>query len=157
EGSFGCVFLAYHYADDQIVAVKIFQKEKYDKKELDAGKLLYNEIQSIFVIKYPNYKDWQLFPILMMEYANMMTLDIIAKQPDIQLPTYTLRALMKQIFEGMRAFHSSGLVHRDIKCDNILLHSPPGSGRVHVKISDFGFAKNLDLNNKQTYLAEFDQ
>ncbi|KAA6374145.1 MAG: hypothetical protein EZS28_030328 [Streblomastix strix] len=76
-----------------------------------------------------------------MEYANMMTIDIIAKQSDISLPTYTLRALMKQILEGMRAFHSSGLVHRDIKCNNILLHSPPGSGRVHAKISDFGFAK----------------
>ncbi|KAA6398735.1 MAG: putative protein kinase [Streblomastix strix] len=88
-----------------------------------------------------------------MEYANMMTLDIIAKQSDIPLPTYTLKALMKQILEGMRAFHSSGLVHRDIKCDNILLHSPPGSGRVHAKISDFGFAKKVDLNNKQTYFA----
>ncbi|KAA6381562.1 MAG: putative protein kinase [Streblomastix strix] len=88
-----------------------------------------------------------------MEYANMMTLDILAKYPDIPLPTYTLRALMKQILEGMRAFHSSGLVHRDIKCDNILLHSPPGSGRVYAKISDFGFAKKVDLNNKQTYLA----
>ncbi|KAA6385969.1 MAG: putative protein kinase [Streblomastix strix] len=88
-----------------------------------------------------------------MEYANMTTLDIIAKQLDIPLPTYTLRALMKQILEGMRAFHSSGLVHRDIKCDNILLHSPPGSGRVHAKISDFGFAKKVDLNNKQTYTA----
>ncbi|KAA6381628.1 MAG: putative CAMK family protein kinase, partial [Streblomastix strix] len=88
-----------------------------------------------------------------MEYANMMTLDIIAKQPDIPLLTYTLRALMKQILEGMRAFHSAGLVHRDIKCDNILLHSPFGSGRVHVKISDFGFAKKVDLNNKQTFLA----
>ncbi|KAA6380408.1 MAG: putative CAMK family protein kinase [Streblomastix strix] len=88
-----------------------------------------------------------------MEYANMMTLDIIAKQQDISLPTYTLRALMKQILEGMRAFHSSGFVHRDIKCDNILLHSPPGSGRVHAKISDFGFAKKVDLNNKQTYTA----
>ncbi|KAA6355454.1 MAG: hypothetical protein EZS28_049019, partial [Streblomastix strix] len=53
----------------------------------------------------------------------------------------------------MRAFHSSGLVHRDIKCDNILLHSPPGSGRVLAKVSDFGFAKQVDLNNKQTYLA----
>ncbi|KAA6373250.1 MAG: hypothetical protein EZS28_031223 [Streblomastix strix] len=88
-----------------------------------------------------------------MEYANMMTLDIIAKQSDITLPTFTLKALMKQILEGMRAFHSSGLVHRDIKFDNILLHSPPGSGRVHAKISDFGFAKKVDLNNKQTYLA----
>jgi serine/threonine protein kinase len=47
-------------------------------------------------------------------------------------------------------------LYRDIKCDNILLHSPPGSGRVHAKISDFGFAKKVDLNNKQTYLAGFD-
>ncbi|KAA6390713.1 MAG: putative serine threonine protein kinase [Streblomastix strix] len=55
--------------------------------------------------------------------------------------------------EGMRAFHSAGLVHRDIKCDNILLNSPPGSGRVHIKISDFGFAKKVDLNVAQTYTA----
>ncbi|KAA6370887.1 MAG: hypothetical protein EZS28_033585 [Streblomastix strix] len=58
---------------------------------------------------------------------------------------------MKQIFEGMRAFHSTNLVHRDIKCDNILLHSPPDSGRVYAKISDFGFAKEVDLINEQTY------
>ncbi|KAA6389624.1 MAG: putative serine/threonine protein kinase [Streblomastix strix] len=87
------------------------------------------------------------------EYANMRTLNIIAAQPQILLPSFTLRALMKQIMEGMRAFHSAGLVHRDIKCDNILLHSPPGSGRVYAKISDFGFAKKVDLNNEQTYLA----
>ncbi|KAA6374371.1 MAG: hypothetical protein EZS28_030101 [Streblomastix strix] len=77
-----------------------------------------------------------------MEYCNMDTLNIIAKQSQISLPSYTLRALMKQILEGMRAFHSTGLVHR-----------PPGSGRVHAKISDFGFAKKEDLLNDQTYLA----
>ncbi|KAA6377688.1 MAG: hypothetical protein EZS28_026786 [Streblomastix strix] len=88
-----------------------------------------------------------------MEYCNMKTLDIIAKQLKIPLPSNTLRALLKQILEGMRAFHSAGFVHRDIKCDNILLHSPPGSGRVYAKISDFGFAKKVDLDNQQTYLA----
>ncbi|KAA6374486.1 MAG: hypothetical protein EZS28_029987 [Streblomastix strix] len=42
----------------------------------------------------------------------------------------------------------------DIKCDNILLHSPPGTGRVYVKISDFGLAKKQDLQNiEQTYFA----
>ncbi|KAA6374968.1 MAG: hypothetical protein EZS28_029505, partial [Streblomastix strix] len=102
------------------------------------------------------YIDWDIYPFLVMEYANMMTIDIIAKQPYISLPTYILRSLMKQILEGMRAFHSSGFVHRDIKCDNILLHSPPGSGRVHAKISDFGFAKKIDLNNKLTYFAGFE-
>ncbi|KAA6391337.1 MAG: hypothetical protein EZS28_013136 [Streblomastix strix] len=55
--------------------------------------------------------------------------------------------------EGMRVFHNTGLVHRDIKCDNILLHSPPGTGRVYAKISDFGFAKKVDLIHEQTYLA----
>ncbi|KAA6353574.1 MAG: putative serine/threonine-protein kinase H1, partial [Streblomastix strix] len=54
---------------------------------------------------------------------------------------------MKQIFEGIRVIHAAGLIHRDIKCDNILLHSPPGSGRVYAKIADFGLAKKENLNN----------
>ncbi|KAA6359315.1 MAG: hypothetical protein EZS28_045158 [Streblomastix strix] len=140
EGSFGRVYEAYDLSYG-IVAVKIFQKEKYDEKENKIG---------LGTISYVN---WGQFPFLVMEYANMKTLDIIAKYPQIPLPSYTLRTLMKQILEGMRAFHSKNLVHRDIKCDNILLHSPPGSGRVYAKISDFGFAKKVDLINEQTYLA----
>ncbi|KAA6367901.1 MAG: putative serine/threonine protein kinase, partial [Streblomastix strix] len=127
--------------EDGMVAVKIFQKEKYNQSEINIG---------TGVLRFVN---WGKFPFLEMEYANMKTLDIIAKQPQIPLPSYTLRALMKQILEGMRAFHSADLVHRDIKCDNILLHSPPGSGRVYAKISDFGFAKKVDFINQQTYLA----
>ncbi|KAA6384274.1 MAG: putative protein kinase [Streblomastix strix] len=88
-----------------------------------------------------------------MEYANMGTLNIVAQQRQIPLPSYVLRALMKQILFGMKEFHDSGLIHRDIKPDNILLNSPPGSGLVHAKISDFGFAKYEDLINEQTYLA----
>ncbi|KAA6397685.1 MAG: hypothetical protein EZS28_006791 [Streblomastix strix] len=85
------------------------------------------------------------------EHEHNTTLDIIAKQTQISLPTCILRALMNQILEGMKIFHAAGFVHRDIKCDNILLHSPSGSERVYAKISDFGFAKEEDLNNKQTY------
>ncbi|KAA6369881.1 MAG: hypothetical protein EZS28_034592 [Streblomastix strix] len=40
---------------------------------------------------------------------------------------------------------------RDIKCDNILLHCPPGTGCVYAKISDFGFAKKEDSKHEQTY------
>ncbi|KAA6388473.1 MAG: hypothetical protein EZS28_015999 [Streblomastix strix] len=80
-----------------------------------------------------------------------LTLEIIAKYPQIPLPSYTLRALMKQILVGINALHSQGLVHRDIKCDNILLHSPHNSGRVYVKISDFGFAKKQVLTHERTY------
>ncbi|KAA6386578.1 MAG: hypothetical protein EZS28_017893, partial [Streblomastix strix] len=37
--------------------------------------------------------------------------------------------------------HQKGLIHRDIKSQNILLHSPPGSGRIVVKIADLGLIK----------------
>ncbi|KAA6366937.1 MAG: hypothetical protein EZS28_037536, partial [Streblomastix strix] len=44
------------------------------------------------------------------------------------------------------------ILRMDIKCDNILLHSPLGSGRVYVKITDLGFTKKEGQTNEQTYL-----
>ncbi|KAA6365504.1 MAG: hypothetical protein EZS28_038969, partial [Streblomastix strix] len=141
KGSYGCVFLAYHL-EYGIIALKICQKIKYNKCELETGlEFLKDYNFSPFICTYLGSDSNQNLNILVVEYANMKTLDIITKQPQIPLPSFTFRALMKQILEGLRVFHSAGLVHRDIKCDNILLHCPPGSGRVYAKISDFGFAK----------------
>ncbi|KAA6391985.1 MAG: hypothetical protein EZS28_012488 [Streblomastix strix] len=153
KGSFGGVYLA-HHVQDGIVAIKIIQKNKFEEREWDAGiELLNKQKQCPFILKYQQFDYNRDNFIIVSDYSNMKTLDIIAKNPQINLPSFTLRALMKQILEGMRAFHSVGLIHRDIKCDNILLHSPPGSGLVYVKISDFGFAKKEDLNSEQTYTA----
>ncbi|KAA6384450.1 MAG: putative CAMK family protein kinase [Streblomastix strix] len=145
RGAFGIVYEVY---DRQygIVAVKIIQKEKFDIRELEAEKCP-------FIMDHIQQKPNKNYQILILEYSNTNTLNIFAKQPQISLPSYILRTLMKQILEGMRIFHETGLVHRDIKCDNILLHCPPRTGRVYAKISDFGFAKKEDLNNEQTYFA----
>ncbi|KAA6383221.1 MAG: hypothetical protein EZS28_021253 [Streblomastix strix] len=152
RGQYGCVYLVYG-TEVKIIAVKIFQKEKFNPREFDAAfELNRKGLSNIFILRYISSNiNWNI-PLLKMEYANMQTLNIIAKQHQITLPSYTLRALMKQILEGIRVFHTSGLIHRDIKCDNILLHSPSGSGRVYVKISDFGFAKKDDQTGGQTYL-----
>ncbi|KAA6393141.1 MAG: putative CAMK family protein kinase [Streblomastix strix] len=171
KGSYGCVYLA-HSSEFGIIAVKIVEKDKYEKREVDSQiELWENGKGNVFILKYIACFDEYSFPFIITEYANMKTLNVIVKHPQIHLPSYTLRALMKQICMetflnskflffiyfskvlGMKSFHASGLIHRDIKCDNILLHSPSGSGRVHVKISDFGFAKKVDLINEQTYLA----
>ncbi|KAA6394032.1 MAG: putative serine/threonine protein kinase [Streblomastix strix] len=153
KGSFGCVYLTYSIYHG-FVATKIIQKDKYDEKELDAAIQLQNkERQCQFVTRYIFCNIGEPNPILGMEYSNLNTLNVIAKYSQIPLPSYTFRALMKQTFEGMRYFHATGMVHRDIKCDNILMHNPTGSNRVNVKISDFGFAKKVDLINEQTYLA----
>ncbi|KAA6364344.1 MAG: hypothetical protein EZS28_040129, partial [Streblomastix strix] len=51
---------------------------------------------------------------------------------------------MKQLLQGLTIMHEKGIIHRDIKGQNILLHSPPGSGRVILKIADYGLVKKQE-------------
>ncbi|KAA6399306.1 MAG: putative serine/threonine protein kinase [Streblomastix strix] len=153
HGAFGSVYEAYgrYYG---IVAVKIIQKENFDVRELEAAEIIHKVAEQCpFIMDYIQQKPNKNYQILISEYSNMNTLNLFAKQPQISLPSQILRTLMKQILEGMRIFHETGLVHRDIKCDNILLHCPSGTGRVYAKISDFGFAKKEDQIHEQTYFA----
>ncbi|KAA6393846.1 MAG: putative Serine/threonine-protein kinase ATG1a [Streblomastix strix] len=153
RGAFGIVYEAYDL-ENGIVAVKIIQKEKFDIRELEAAEIINNEVYDCpFIMEHKLKKPNKSYQFLIEEYSNMNTLNLFAKQPQITLPSYVLRTLMKQILEGMRVFHRTGLVHRDIKCDNILLQCQPGTGIVYAKISDFGFAKKEDSKHEQTYFA----
>ena len=48
------------------------------------------------------------------------------------------RSIMRQILEALADIHESGMVHRDIKLDNVLL--PSAECHTSIKIADFGFA-----------------
>ncbi|KAA6390266.1 MAG: putative Serine/threonine-protein kinase ATG1a, partial [Streblomastix strix] len=153
RGAFGIVYLVYNH-NLGLQANKITKKNKFNKKEWEAVENIRSIIQSNpFILNHFEQKEEESIQILYSSYSNMNTLDILAKNQNIQLPMNILRALMQQILEGMRLFHGTGQVHRDIKCDNILLHCPNGSGLVYAKISDFGFAKKEDLIHEQTYHA----
>ncbi|KAA6398588.1 MAG: putative AGC family protein kinase [Streblomastix strix] len=155
HGSFGSVFLSYDFRENQIIATKIIPLKKFDDREWKSVDILWRVGKSCpFILDYIRHYNQGSQIIILTEYANMKTLNIIAKQqkkPPIPLPSYIFRALFKQILVGMQVFHAAGLVHRDIKCDNILLHCPPGSGRVYVKISDFGFSNLENLLNQMTF------
>ncbi|MFF0446135.1 serine/threonine-protein kinase [Streptomyces sp. NPDC004609] len=55
------------------------------------------------------------------------------------LPPRYVCTLLDQLLSGLAAVHAEGVVHRDIKPANILLEAT-GTGRPHLRLSDFGIA-----------------
>ncbi|MET9296911.1 serine/threonine-protein kinase [Streptomyces sp. NPDC003077] len=55
------------------------------------------------------------------------------------LPPHLVCVLLDQLLAGLTAVHAEGVVHRDIKPANLLLEAT-GTGRPHLRLSDFGIA-----------------
>lgn len=61
------------------------------------------------------------------------------------LPTDDVRSIFRQVVAGVGHMHSSGFVHRDLKCENVLLTGP---NRRTVQLADFGFASAYQIGRK---------
>ena len=51
-----------------------------------------------------------------------------------------LQAYMLDIFEGLRYLHQNGIIHADIKLENILANKTPGQPLKQLKLCDFGLS-----------------
>ncbi|KAA6372635.1 MAG: hypothetical protein EZS28_031839 [Streblomastix strix] len=119
QGGFGNVYLVFS-EELNIVAAKVM-------KESQEGK-------NPFVLKYHSANMNGENVLILMDLQ-----DLIEEKKD--LPLSIIRVIMKQLLEGLRLMHEKGLIHRDIKGDNVMFHSPIGSGRIILKITDFGLVK----------------
>ncbi len=63
-----------------------------------------------------------------------------------RLPTEEARRIMKETADALSAAHGAGVIHRDIKPDNILLEGTRG----RVMVTDFGIAKALSTGSGAT-------
>lgn len=59
------------------------------------------------------------------------------------LPVRWVAELTDQLLQALEAVHAAGIVHRDVKPGNLLLE-PTGSGRPHLRLTDFGIAAPMD-------------
>jgi eukaryotic-like serine/threonine-protein kinase len=140
RGGMGVVYRAHDRDLDDIVAIKTLRGEALsaDPSLLDRFK---QEIRLARRITHPNIlRTHDLgesggLRYLSMEFVKGLTLKQLVEAGDV-LPTPVGLRIAKQICAGLAAAHEVGVIHRDIKPQNILIE--PAGG---LKIMDFGIAR----------------
>jgi serine/threonine-protein kinase len=145
-GGVGSVYKAHHIQTDATVAVKILLKEL--TKSLEAIKRFYNEARLASNLRHPNTvrvfdfgqtEDGHLY--MVMEYLEGKTLTKVMKT-ESPLKISRIVKISEQILRSLGEAHEKGLIHRDLKPDNIFLLDSFGITDF-VKVLDFGFAKSI--------------
>ncbi|KAI9329399.1 kinase-like domain-containing protein [Obelidium mucronatum] len=143
QGASGLVFTANPVATPaSVVAIKQMNLEKQPKKEL-----IINEILIMRESRHKNivnYIDGFMFKgdlWVVMEYMEGGTLTSVVTTN--YMTEGQIALVCKETLEGLAHLHSKGIIHRDIKSDNLLLGV---AGQ--VKLTDFGFC--AQLNEEET-------
>lgn len=138
-GGMAVVYKAYDNIDDRIVAVKILKEEFLANEEF--RRRFKNEPKAIAVLSHPNIvKVYDVsfgdkLQYIVMEYVEGITLKDYIQQQGV-LNCKEIVHFTTQILKAIQHAHNKGIVHRDIKPQNILLLQ---NGT--IKVTDFGIAR----------------
>ena len=140
QGGMGAVYKARQGSLDRLVALKILRPSLGEDPAF--AERFAREARSLARLNHPNivgvYDFGQAggFYYLLMEYVDGVNLRHMAgREP---LASKEAMAIVPQICDALQFAHDEGIVHRDVKPENILIDT---KGR--VKIADFGLAKLL--------------
>jgi len=141
SGGMGAVYKARQPNLDRLVAIKVLPpevgadasfSERFTREARALARLNHQNI--VAVHEFGRADDLYYF---VMEYVDGTSLRQLVDAGGLQ-PAEAL-SIVPQICDALQFAHDEGIVHRDVKPDNILLD---GKGR--VKVADFGLAKLLD-------------
>ena len=146
RGAFGKVNIGLNILTGRIVAIKSFNKQNL-LNEKAKKKILYetNLMRGLFhpsVTKILETFETDKYMLIIMEYISGGNLQNFVKKRR-KLCEKTAKILYRQIIQGIKYIHSKGIVHRDIKLENILLDL-----NNIVKICDFGVGKLTQKGQK---------
>ena len=152
-GGMAVVYKAYDNIDDRTVAVKILKDEFLASEEF--RRRFKNESKAIAVLSHPNivkvydvsYGDKLQY--IVMEYVEGITLKEYIEQQGVISWKETVH-FTTQILRALQHAHDKGIVHRDIKPQNIMLLE---NGT--IKVTDFGMEAGKDASFTLPQLARF--
>jgi serine/threonine-protein kinase len=145
-GGMGEVFLAFDRRLDRHVAIKRLRsdrgaanaRERLRREARAAARLSHSAIVQVFDLIETDQGDW-----IVMELVDGPRLsDLTARGP---LPLSQALVVGRQIAEGLAAAHALGLVHRDLKAENVLISQ---AGQPAAKILDFGLVREMDSSEE---------
>ncbi|KAL1914214.1 uncharacterized protein VTP21DRAFT_9667 [Calcarisporiella thermophila] len=148
QGASGGVYTAYQVGTNLSVAIKQMNLEQQPKKELIINEILVmRESQHRNLVNFIDSFLYRGALWVVMEYMEGGSLT--------EVVTYNIMTegqiacVCKEILEGIHHLHSNGVIHRDIKSDNVLL-----SLNGDIKLTDFGFCAQLnEMDAKRTTMV----
>jgi eukaryotic-like serine/threonine-protein kinase len=155
EGGMGAVFEAENKITQKRVAIKWLHPEL--SSESGAAARLVREAQAASRIRHSNVVD--VYDVeregsaifLVMELLDGETLTHALLRRDLSVPA--LIALLLPAMRGVAAAHRQGVIHRDVKPDNIFLAREDGSSEPVAKVLDFGISKLEERGRSQASLT----
>ncbi|KNC49879.1 STE/STE11 protein kinase [Thecamonas trahens ATCC 50062] len=144
SGAFGKVYLGMNEATAELMAVKqvvldnISESNQEELLEVEGEIAILQELSHKHIVRYiaterATNEDGQAVLNIFLEYVPGGSLaKLIHKYPVSERVT---RSYLKQVLLGLEYLHENGIVHRDIKCANILI--APAQQTI-IKLTDFG-------------------
>ena len=148
DGGMASVYLALDTRLDRDVALKVLRRDlaqdeafasRFRREARSAARLSHPNVVSVFD---QGDDDGHMF--LAMEYVPGQTLREVMKAEGPLTPRAALD-LMTPVLQALGAAHRAGIIHRDVKPENIILREDDGT----VKVADFGLARAV--SNQTSY------
>lgn len=156
QGAMGVVYLASDKLTGRRVALKLINqalvnsasaRERFIREGLIARDIRHKNVVAVYDVSETEGQFYIVMECLSGETLRNWLHRVIQAGSDVSFDT--AKKIIRNILDGLDAAHVTGVIHRDVKPENIMLTGNPEAGDFSLKILDFGIARAIDSSAKQ--------
>jgi serine/threonine-protein kinase len=146
QGAMGLVFRGTQRGLEKVVAIKVMHlegmhtrewRDRFEREATAVSKVLHPGITQVL-----DFGIESGMPFLVMEFVDGKELTEVLEKEGPMPPARAL-LIVRQLASALEEAHRHGIVHRDIKPQNLRLMRYTPGGQIFLKVLDFGIAKQL--------------